>query len=63
MTNGTFNLQLKYGVITILNYTTNLCDAVKYSHEECPMGVGDHVIGVGFVVPRKLPKVKEPPAV
>ena len=37
--------------------TSKLCDAVKFSDEHCPLKVGVHILGIGFVVPQKAMKV------
>ena len=57
MTNGTFNFELKYGIVVLMRNATDLCSAVRVSNETCPMNVGNHVLGMGFVVPSKSPPV------
>lgn len=51
-------LQVKYGVITIIKQTADLCDNVKKIELECPLKKGDLDISQEVDIPAQVPPGK-----
>lgn len=54
------NLQVKYGLIRLINQKTDLCEQMKNVDEECPLS-GEKVITKDVDLPKEIPPVSHQP--
>lgn len=52
------NLQVKYGLITIIKQTADLCDTVKKADLKCPIDDGETKITKEVDLPKQIPPGK-----
>ena len=52
------NLQVKYGLITIIKQTADLCDTVKNVDLECPIDDGETELTKDVDLPKQIPPGK-----
>ena len=52
------HLQVKYGLITLINQEAQLCDYVKEVDQECPLKKGDLELGKSVNIPNEVPPGK-----
>ena len=52
------HLQVKYGLITIIKQTADLCDTVKNVDKKCPLEKGDVTIEKSVDLPKEIPPGK-----
>lgn len=50
-------LQVKYGLVRLINMTTDLCEQVKNVDMECPIKKGKTVITKDVDMPQEIPPV------
>ncbi|KAJ9669714.1 Phosphatidylglycerol/phosphatidylinositol transfer protein [Coniosporium apollinis] len=55
---STIHLQVKYGLITLINQQTPLCDQVKNVDLECPLEKGEMKLSKSVDLPREIPPGK-----
>jgi ML domain len=51
-------LQVKYGLITLVKQTVDLCDQVKNVELSCPLDAGDLTIKKDVDLPKEIPPVR-----
>lgn len=51
------NLQVKYGLIRLINQRTDLCEQMKNIDEECPLS-GEKTITKDVDLPKEIPPVR-----
>lgn len=51
-------LQVKYGLITIIRQTADLCDTVKNVDLECPLDEGETKLSKDVDLPKQIPPGK-----
>lgn len=51
------HLQVKYGLIRIINQEADLCETVKNVDLECPLKKGDMVLTKDVELPKEIPPV------
>lgn len=49
---------LKFGVITVISKTLDLCDVAKQAQLDCPIQSGNHTAKLTVAIPSIAPKVK-----
>lgn len=52
------NLQVKYGLITIIKQTADLCNTVKNVDLECPIKKGETALTKDVELPKQIPPGK-----
>lgn len=52
------HLQVKYGLITIIKQTADLCNTVKEVDLECPIKKGDTALTKNVELPKQIPPGK-----
>ncbi|CZT19270.1 related to Phosphatidylglycerol/phosphatidylinositol transfer protein [Ramularia collo-cygni] len=52
---ATIHYSVKYGLITIINTSADLCETVKNIDLECPLKKGDLQLSKGVELPRQIP--------
>ena len=52
------HLQVKYGLITLINQEAQLCDYVKEVDLNCPLKKGDLELGKQVNIPKEVPPGK-----
>ena len=52
------NLEVKYGLIRIINQKTDLCDALGNVDRECPVDEGELVFTKDLDIPNQIPPVR-----
>ena len=52
------HLQVKFGLITLINQEADLCDQVKNVELECPLKKGDLALTKEVELPRQIPPVR-----
>ena len=57
VTNGSVWLQLKYGIVPLLNKTWPLCEFARYQHRHCPLMKGPFKISYNTTIPSFWPSV------
>lgn len=52
------HLQVKFGLITLINQEADLCDQVKNVELECPLKKGDLALTKEVELPKQIPPVR-----
>lgn len=52
------HLQVKYGLIRIINQEADLCDNIKNVDLECPLKKGDMTLTKDVDLPKEIPPVR-----
>jgi hypothetical protein len=56
------NLQVKYGLIRLINTQADLCEQIKNVELECPIKKGVITITKSVDLPKEIPPVRLPPS-
>lgn len=54
---ATVNLEVKWGLISLIHQTVDLCDQLKNVDMECPLEAGDMVLTKQVDLPKQIPPV------
>lgn len=54
------HLQVKYGLITLINQDADLCDQGEKVNLECPLKKGELILAKDIDLPREIPPVSSP---
>lgn len=52
------NLEVKWGLITLIKQTVDLCDELKNVDLECPLEKGEMVLTKEVDLPKQIPPVR-----
>jgi hypothetical protein len=55
---ATVNLEVKWGLITLIKQTVDLCDELKNVDLECPLEKGEMVLTKEVDLPKQIPPVR-----
>lgn len=55
---ATVNLEVKWGLISLIHQTVDLCDQLKNVDMECPLEAGDMVLTKQVDLPKQIPPVR-----
>lgn len=56
------HLQVKYGLITLINQERDACDTIEQADLECPLKKGELSLTKDVDLPREIPPVRTPVA-
>jgi len=51
------NLEVKWGLISLIHQTVDLCDQLKNVDMECPLEPGDMILTKEVELPKQIPPV------
>lgn len=54
---ATVNLEVKWGLITLIKQTVDLCDEIKNVDLECPLEKGEMILTKEVELPKQIPPV------
>ncbi len=57
VTDGSIAIKLKYGILTVLSKTVDLCDAAKEAKLMCPINAGSLTFSTSATIPSIAPGV------
>lgn len=55
---GKMHLQVKYGLITLINQDADLCDTIGKADLDCPLEKGEMKLTKDVDLPREIPPVR-----